>query len=211
MFRWIYSCVTVIRSKKETWNIVTGSRSRWTREWVTPSQPVCVISHREAENRVTRQKPCLASLRAARHSSTMYPGLVSSQKALMEQCFGITESRPCSRQDGGARRRGKTETRVKPMKRRGGISRENSCSLPSPPCFPSDTDANSCRQLPHQGLCERQKPDVSQGVGWFSRLLCTTHLHLARPNTCDSSNSLSLSLDSHRKLLLNRVPFYFHH
>lgn len=132
---------------------------------VTPSQPVCVISHREAENRVTRQKPCLASLRAARHSSTMYPGLVSSQKALMEPCFGITASRPCSRQDGGARRRGKTENRVKPMKRRGGISRENSCSLSSPPCFPSDTDANLRRQLPHQGLCEQQKPDVGPGVG----------------------------------------------
>lgn len=89
---------------------------------------------------------------------------------------------------------------------------ENSCSLSTPPCFPSDADANSCRQLPHRGLCKQQKPDVGQGVGWFSRLLCTTCLHLARPNTCDSSDSISL--DSHWNCWAGvgflGLSFYFH-
>lgn len=67
----------------------------------------------------------------------------------MAPCFGIVKSRPRSRQDGGVHRRGKIQTGVGPLKRRGGgISRGKIAAprlvLPSSRQTQTQTRVGSC-------------------------------------------------------------------
>ena len=74
-----------------------------------------VISHLRGRDRVTRLKPCLAPWR--RHH--IRGGLVSSQKVLMELCFGICTCRSCCSRDGecrGGEKGGETSLSVKLLK-----------------------------------------------------------------------------------------------
>lgn len=118
------------------------------------NQSPCYFSLRERK-RVTG--PCLASRR--RHTSAIYWGLVSSQKALMEACFGILTRRPCSLRDGGVSTGENRESSlsVKPLKGDKTSAERRAAPRPLILFLPSTrADANAHRQLPHRGLCERQ-------------------------------------------------------
>ncbi len=80
------------------------------------SQFLSVVSHFGERDRVTGLKRCLAPQR--RHMSSIFWGLVSSQKVLMELCFGICTCRLCCSRDGECQggKRGETSLSVKLLK-----------------------------------------------------------------------------------------------
>lgn len=94
-------------------------------------QFLCVISHLGEKDRVTWLKPCLAPHR--QHMSTTFWGLVSSQKVLMELCFGICTCRQSCLRDGecqGGKREGRDLFEYQAAERRHSVHWENSCFSP---------------------------------------------------------------------------------
>ena len=116
-------------------------------------QPGClpVISHFGWRDRLTRQKkkkPCLAPHR--QHMSTIFWGLVSSEKVLMELCFGICTCRRSCSIDRGCRGGGGGGGPLCVSNRWKETWHPPRESLPrsSYPSLPTHTqDANSHRQL----------------------------------------------------------------
>lgn len=130
--------------------------------------------HLRERDRVTWLKPCLAPWR--RHMSTIFWGLVSSQKVLMELCSGIcTCRRSCSREGecrgGGREKRDLFECQAD--ERRHGVPQQNSFfSLLILPCQHTQIQTQIVSFSSRDVLC---KLEIGLGV-WC--LFWTAHLHL---------------------------------
>lgn len=123
--------------------------------------------HLRERDRVTWLKPCLAPWR--RHMSTIFWGLVSSQKVLMELCSGIcTCRRSCSREGecrgGGREKRDLFECQAD--ERRHGVRQQNSFfSLLILPCQHTQIQTQIVSFSSRDVLC---KLEIGLGVWWLN-------------------------------------------
>lgn len=123
------------------------------------SRFLSVISHFREGDRVTWLKPCRAPRR--QHMSTIFWGLVSSQKVLMELCFGICTCRPCCSRVGecqGGKRR-ETSLSVKALK--GDMASAERIAASVFLSFPTDT--HRCK--PTSQRCSQGVARLEMGLG----------------------------------------------